>query len=266
MRIKKPLQFGGYNHELESSVRELDQMHNDHSLRAMESMVDELVDQIRETKTSFGGRQSSRRNFLLGVSGVAIGGVALAACGTSAASKSSSSTTLAAKPQLTGDLLIAALAASLENLGIYAYNAGINAAIGHKLGAVPPAVVTFAKTAMAQHKDHAAAWNSILVAAGESAVTKTDPALTPTVNQAFAKVVDVTGLAKLALDIEDIAAATYQGAVGALSSNKAVAIAASIQPVEMQHAAILNFVLGQYPVPNAFSPLTDAQPPSSYLK
>jgi hypothetical protein len=28
---------------------------------------------------------------------------------------------------------------------------------------------------------------------------------------------------------------------------------ATIQPVEMQHAAILNFVLGQYPVPNAFA-------------
>ena len=32
----------------------------------------------------------------------------------------------------------------------------------------------------------------------------------------------------------------------------------------MQHAAILNFVLGQYPVPNAFSRLTDARPLTDY--
>jgi hypothetical protein len=32
----------------------------------------------------------------------------------------------------------------------------------------------------------------------------------------------------------------------------------------MQHAAILHFVLGQYPVPDAFSPLTAARPLSDY--
>lgn len=37
-----------------------------------------------------------------------------------------------------------------------------------------------------------------------------------------------------------------------LSSAKAGA--ASIRPAEMRHAALLSFVLGQYPVPNAFNP------------
>ena len=43
-------------------------------------------------------------------------------------------------------------------------------------------------------------------------------------------------------------------------------MAASIQPVELQHAAILNFVLGQYPVPNAFSPTSNARPLTDYTK
>ena len=32
--------------------------------------------------------------------------------------------------------------------------------------------------------------------------------------------------------------------------------AATIQPVELQHAAILNFLLGQYPVPDSFAKTT----------
>jgi hypothetical protein len=66
-------------------------------------------------------------------------------------------------------------------------------------------------------------------------------------------------LAKLALEIENIAAQTYQAAVGALSSESAVKVAASIHPVEMQHAAVLNLVLGNYPVPSAFNPTSSAR-------
>ena len=47
-----------------------------------------------------------------------------------------------------------------------------------------------------------------------------------------------------------------------LSSKGGIQITASIQPVEMQHAAILNFVLGQYPVPNSFAPTAGARTPS----
>jgi hypothetical protein len=115
-----------------------------------------------------------------------------------------------------------------------------------------------------QHTQHAAAWNSAITAAGHPAVTTTDPVLTPIVTKAFGKVVDVTGAAKLALMLEDVAAATYQSAIGAVKATSSIRVAASIQPVEMQHAAILNFVLGQYPVPAAFSTVTSARPLSDY--
>jgi hypothetical protein len=169
------------------------------------------------------------------------------------------------------------MAASLENLGVFAYNAGLQAASAGKLGTVPPAIATFAQTAMAQHKAHAQAWNSALTAAGKPAVTTTDPALTPTVQAKFAQVTDVTGLAELALLIENIAAQTYQNGIAVLSSSQAVAIAATIQPVEMQHSAILYYALGRYPgiqgtasnsyatgTPLAFNPVSLARPPSDY--
>jgi hypothetical protein len=191
----------------------------------------------------------------------AIGGVLLAACGTSKGASTTTTTSgkVASPAMLTGDLKVAALAASLENLGVYAYGAGIKAAQAGKLGTVPPAIVTFATTAMAQHQQHAAAWNAALTGAGQAKVTETDPALTPTVNQMFGQVTDVAGLAKLALLIENIAAQTYQASISELSGAKAIATSASIHPVEMQHAAILNLVLGNYPVPNAFNPTSSAR-------
>ena len=42
-------------------------------------------------------------------------------------------------------------------------------------------------------------------------------------------------------------------------------MAASIQPVELQHAAILNFVLGMYPVPDAFSKTALARTPDDEI-
>jgi len=47
--------------------------------------------------------------------------------------------------------------------------------------------------------------------------------------------------------------------IGVIESKAGIQTAASIQPVELQHAAILNFVLGQYPVPSAFAPVTGAR-------
>ena len=78
---------------------------------------------------------------------------------------SGSSTTTGGK--LTGDLAVVALAASLENLAVQTYGAGISAATAGKLGTVPPAVVTFAQTAKAHHTQHAQAWNAVLSGAGK---------------------------------------------------------------------------------------------------
>ena len=166
---------------------------------------------------------------------------------------------------LTGDLAVAAVAASLENLAVFAYTAGLSAATAGKLGTVPPAVATFATTVKGQHQQHADAWNAVLKSHGKAPVTVTNPTLTPTVQSDFAKVTDVTGLAQLAVTLETIAAQTYQAETSKLKSSAAIGLSSSIQPVEMQHIAILYYVLGMYPgaqtssgTPLAFNPTSQA--------
>ncbi|MHA6763680.1 ferritin-like domain-containing protein [Streptacidiphilus sp. PAMC 29251] len=69
-------------------------------------------------------------------------------------------------------------------------------------------------------------------------------------------------MAKLALDLENQAAQTYLFATYNVTSAAGIATAASIAPVEAMHAAILNFVLGQYPVPDDFLPVDKAASPT----
>ena len=97
-------------------------------------------------------------------------------------------------------------------------------------------------------------------AAGRPKVTGVDATVkAAVVDPAFAKVTDVAGLARLALHLEDVAAATYLESFHLFADSGAISTAATIQPVEMQHAAILNFVLGQYPVPRSFGTSTGAR-------
>ncbi|WP_298343733.1 ferritin-like domain-containing protein [Ferrimicrobium sp.] len=255
--------------ELNAKIVELDEIHHDVSLPALQEGAKDWAEEVAQERSQVEARSRlNRRTFLLGVGATVGAGALLAACGSSSSATKVSSSSSA--PELSAstltDLHVAALAASLENLGVYAYTAGINAAKAGKLGAVPPAVVVFAETARAQHKEHGAAWNAILRSAGKSAVTATDPVLTPVVNKDFASVTNTVDLAKLALEIENIAGETYLSAIGVLAQPIAIRTAASIEPVEMQHSAILNFILGTYPVPNAFEPTTLARPTSDYTK
>jgi hypothetical protein len=281
--------------ELRAMTTDLDALHHDLTLPALKNSLAEWADDIRSQGDV--GHDSDaaqrllfdRRRFLTRAAGTAggIAGVApLAACSSSSSSSSSSSTAAASATAtgsavatatgsavataggegqaLSGDLQVVAMAASLENSGIATYMAGIKAATAGQLGTVPPAVVTFAETAMAQHQDHQQAWNAVLTAAGKTPVTAVDPVIQPTINAAFAKVTTVTGLAKLALLVENTAGETYQNGLSVIKSAAGIKTAASIQPVEFQHAAILSFVLGKYPAPSAFTGVSLARRPSDY--
>ena len=271
--------------ELRGMTADLDAMHHDLTLPALETSLAEWAEDIR-TQTADEDDDPARlafldrRRFLTRMGGAA-GGVAgaalLAACGSSSTSSvkvsngnpASGPASAAAMSggegqNLSGDLQVVAMAASLENSGIATYTAGIKAATAGKLGTVPPAVVTFARTAMKQHEDHQKAWNAVLTAAGKQPVTAVDPVIQPTINTAFAKVDNVTGLAELALMVENIAGETYQNGLSVIKSAAGIKTAASIEPVEFQHAAILSFILGKYPVPDAFTGVSSARPPSDY--
>jgi hypothetical protein len=174
-----------------------------------------------------------------------------AATATTAAGTSASTTTTAASGGQ-GDLAIAAGAAGLEVLAVNTYGAALDAATAGHLGTVPPAVATFATTAKQQHKAALDKWNHVLTTNGQAAVTSPPSDLEATVNQQFGQVTDVTGVAHLALKLETIASDTYLDAQKSLQGNDARALAGSIQAVDQEHAAILNYVLGNYPVPDAF--------------
>jgi hypothetical protein len=236
--------FEGSEYELDALTNELDQLHHDQGMPLMRDATKAM-------------RGSSRRTFLLGAGAAVAGGAALVAAGTPAlsglsgvAGASTRRLSAASFPPsgLTGDLAVAAVAASLENLAVFAYTAGLSAAAAGKLGTVPPAVASIAPTVK-----------------GKAPVTVTNPKLTPTVQADFAKVTDVTGLAELALTLETIAAQTYQAETAKLKSSAAIALSSSIQPVEMQHIAVLYYVLGKYPgaqsaagTPLAFNPTSQA--------
>ena len=210
------------------------------------------------------GAATSRRRFLLAV-GASVGCVALAGCEgddgeTGAIGGGAAPDTT--NPRLGADLQIACMAASLENLAVGMYSAAISAAQAGRLGTVPPSVMTFAQTAMKQHADHADAWNAILTGAGRTKVSEADLVVKPQIDQGFGQVSDVDGLARLALNLENVAAATYLEAIAFIDNKQALKTAAAIQPVEMQHAAILHYLLGNYPVPDVFARTEGARPPT----
>lgn len=248
--------------ELRSLTRDADEIHRE-ALPKMHEAVAEWTETIAGTRTN-------RRGFLLGSGAVAGSAILLAACGSDSEGSSTATTaggSGSASSGLKGDLAIAALAASLENLAVGTYQAGLDAATQGKLGAVPPAIATFAKTVQQHHKDHAAAWNAVLTGAGEKAVTGVDLTVKKAVvDPGFAKVKNVVDLAKFAVGLEDVAAATYlNGIQNALESKDAIKVAATIQPVELAHSAILQLVLGEYPVPNTFAKTTGARGPDDEI-
>lgn len=207
---------------------------------------------------------TDRRTFLAGTGAA---GVALVAAGCGSSSTTSpaatgSSAPAAASPSAGGDAAVAMTAASLEVLAVATYKAAGAAATGGHLGAVPPAVVTFVTTAAAHHQTALDKWNSVLQAGGAAAVTAPPADLNATVQAQFAKVTDVAGAAKLALTLEKVAADTYLAAGPTLQSKDAITLAGALQCVDQMHAAILYYVLGQYPVPDVFQKTDMAYAPA----
>jgi hypothetical protein len=202
----------------------------------------------------------SRRKVLLGGGAGALALVA-AACGgeddTAPATTGDPETTTTTAGDAAGggggDVATAQLAASLEVLAVNTYQAALDAASDGTLPDVPEAVATFITTAQGHHQQALDEWNSLLTTLGESEVTAPPPDLETTVNDAFAEAGDVVAVAELALLLEQTAADTYFEAIPTIENADALALAASIQPIDMQHAAILNYVLGTYPVPETFA-------------
>ncbi len=201
-------------------------------------------------------KHTNRRGFFA-VGGAVAAAALLAACGDDDDSGDASPGTTDAPEDTTtteasgggDDVAIATFAAGLELLAANTYAAALEAASSGALGEIPPAVAEFATTAQSQHQ---AASDALAEAAG--GITPEVPAdIEKVVNEGFAEVSDVPGLAMFAREFENQAASTYIDVIPKLESEAAIQLAGSILPITRQRIAILDFVLGEYPVPETFA-------------
>ena len=247
--------------ELSQLTRELDELHESTFPQACKA-----IDELAANFATVVRQPSTRRGFFLGAAGaVALG--AAAACSSRPSGPAASSTVAAPPPTppetYPGDLKLVAVATALENLAVSAYEGALKKAGAGELGAVPPAVATFVQTAMKQHADHAQAWSTVLSRAGKPPISDAPLSITQDQMAKLAAVKSVPDMAKFALDLENVAAQTYTFAVANVSDPSAIMTAATIQPVETMHAAILNFILGEYPIPDTVIGIGNALKPDN---
>jgi ferritin-like protein len=198
----------------------------------------------------------TRRAFLVAAAAGAVAGCS----GASRPRVATTTTSTTGLAQLTGDLALAARAAAWENTLAAAYGSVLGL---DRLGAVPVGLKGLWETFQSHHRDHALAWNAILTAAGDRAVTTGDAAFSGSVvTPGLAGVKDVAGAMAFVAGLEQTAAATYLAAVtGRLSTPGALQTAAAIQPIELQHLAILAALTGSDPVPASFASAAGALSP-----
>jgi hypothetical protein len=215
------------------------------ALRPTKTALDEMVelhhqsdDQDASANRLF--HQEHRRALTSSFSGAtllgAAGGVALVGVLASAAAAAGST-----------DIQILQTAASIENLAVATYKTALT--LPYIGGSEANGVVTkFAQVTMAQHAQHAQAFNGAAKSLGGKAQSKPDPAFVPVVNKAVASLSGASasagalGVVGLALELENIAAETYIHDTTLAKSSTNKALFASIMGIEAQHVAVLTAV------------------------
>jgi hypothetical protein len=210
---------------LRQLAHDVDEQHHD----GMATMATDIAELHAETR-SF--RASDRRSFLrtagIGAGALTIGGTAL--------SFSSLMPAGAVEEPKLGDDDIAAFAESVELAAVEAYKAAAAS------GKLQPAVVEIGTMFASHHQEHAGAFGG---AAGSKASGKANAKLLATVADQLKGAGDQAAVLQIAYDLEEAAAATYLFALGALKSEAALQLSASILPVESQHAVVIGSALGK---------------------
>ncbi|MGQ0625562.1 MAG: ferritin-like domain-containing protein [Sporichthyaceae bacterium] len=259
-RRNTPTEMQISEHELRAMTAHMNEMH-EATFPQMRAAMSDLGAALRKRRAEDALR-GSRRRFLLGSGGLVVGTMFLSACGDddedvadTPPAPDNPAPPAGDQPAGEGaaDVEMMRLNASIENLAVFAYGAALEAAPKGKFGKdFPAAVAEFASHAMKQHAEHADAFNAAVTNAGGEAMKDPTPALAPVVTEMFGKIKTVPALAMLALTLENTAGATYVAQMEELMSADALAAVSTIAPVERQHAAILSYVLGEYPIPDTF--------------
>jgi ferritin-like protein len=129
-------------------------------------------------------------------------------------------------------------AAGLENLAVSTYTKAL--ALPFIGGSFANGVVkAFATKTMAQHKEHAEAFNAAARRLGGKPQTGPDPKYAEMVKAAVPNIKSAADVAGLAILLEDAAAQTYVNNVSLVSTPELRQLFASVAGVESQHKAIL---------------------------
>jgi rubrerythrin len=206
------------------------------AMRLTREATDRIVETGRDRRTRGGvetadpDRRTLPRRSLL-AAGVVGGG----ALGASLLSRITT-TVNAASP---ADVMMLQTAASIENLAVTVYGQALTLSPSVS-GAAIPAVKTFVTMTIAQHGDHASAFNAAAMRLGGKAQNGIDQTvMNAVVTPALARVNGPADVVALAQSLEDAAAQTYVKFGGDVDDEEAVHAFATIAPVEAQHSAVL---------------------------
>jgi hypothetical protein len=210
----------------------------------------------------------SRRSALR-IGGVTIlGGALLAACGSdnndaatttaagaattgASATTAGASTTAGAATTIgtaaTADVAILRTASSIEELAVAAYQTAIDSGLVTTM-----AIADAAKLFQSQHKEHSGLFQSLTTKAGGEAYTMPNQVILEAIQPTIDALKDEMGVVALALELENVAAQTYQSNVATFMDPSLNAAIMSVGGVEARHAPALAGVLKQAQVPAAF--------------
>lgn len=136
------------------------------------------------------------------------------------------------------DVKVLQTAASLENLAVATYKTALTLPYigGDQANAV---VKAFAMKTMAQHTEHAEAFNAAVTKLGGKKQDQPNPKYAPVVQGAVPTLRTPADVVKLAITLEDVATQTYVKNVGMVSTGELRQLFASVAGVEAQHKATL---------------------------
>lgn len=211
----------------ERALRQLTNDVDDQHRDGMVTMASDLRELHAETRAF---RTASSRRELFKKAGVGAGALTIG----SVVLPFSSILPVAAQELTDAD--IAAFAESVELAAVEAYKAAAGS------GKLAQPIVEAGTLFAGHHAEHAQAFGG---AAGDKATGKPNAKLLSAVGGQLQNAKDQTAILNIAYDLENAAASTYLFGLGALKSEGALKLAASILPVESQHAVVIGQVLGK---------------------
>ncbi len=205
------------------------------AMRGMQEPLDSIVEVGRERRATREYAEmkretadTNRRRLLAGLG--ALGAAGLVGMGASRAAAAEEA-----------DVMALQTAASLENLAVLTYKTALTLPYLKGNSAALKTIGAFATMTMAQHDDHAKAFNKRAVELGGKAQKETNPKYTPVVMDAIPMLkkggpLDVIALA---ITLEDVATSTYVQNIQDVTDPQVRLLFGTVAGVESQHLATL---------------------------